>query len=428
MSQSFIVKKSNLSGEVKIPPSKSHTIRAVAIGSLAKGESKILSPLSSEDTLAAVEVYKALGAKIKIEKELWSIEGFDGKPVPPPQTLDTKNSGTTLNIAMGTCALLEGEATLTGDEQVRKRPSKPLVQSLNDLGAKVLSKEKEGFPPFTVKGKLKGGKTSLSAYSSQYLTSLLINTPLADGESIIDVSLLNEKSYVEMTLDWLKYEGIRFANENMKKFHIPGNQSYPAFEKKIPSDFSSATFFLAAGALLNNDIICRGLDFNDSQGDKAVVDYLKKMGAKIEIGKDFVHTKANPLRGIDIDMNNTPDALPMMAVAGCFAKGKTRLLNVPQARIKETDRIKTMCRELTKMGAKIHELENGLEIEESKLKAAKVNGHGDHRIVMALAIAGLTTEGETTIDTAQSVSITFPDFENCIQKLGGDISSIKEKP
>jgi 3-phosphoshikimate 1-carboxyvinyltransferase len=141
MSESYIVRKSSLSGKVQIPPSKSHTIRAVAIGSLAKGKSKILSPLVSEDTLAAVEVYKALGAKIEVKKSLWSIEGFAGKPIAPDKLLDVKNSGTTLNIVMGTCALLQkGEATLNGDEQIRKRPSSPLVNSLNDLGASVSSK------------------------------------------------------------------------------------------------------------------------------------------------------------------------------------------------------------------------------------------------------------------------------------------------
>ena len=426
MNESFVIRKSRLSGEVEIPPSKSHTIRAVAIGSLAKGKSEILSPLVSEDTLAAVEVYKALGAKIEIKNGLWLIEGLNGKPLPPKKALDVKNSGTTLNIVMGSCALLEkGEAQLTGDEQTKKRPASPLVKSLNELGASVSSKHSEGFPPFVVKGRLKGGETTIEAYSSQYLTSLLINTPLADGASLINVPVLNEKSYVEMTLEWLKDRGIKFEQEDMKKFYIPGNQSYPAFKRKIPSDFSSATFFLAAGALEDNDITCCGLDFNDSQGDKAVVDYLKRMGAKADIHKDSLQIRAGSLRGVDIDMNNTPDALPMMAVVGCFAKGKTRLLNVPQARIKETDRIKTMCQELTKMGAKIHELEDGLEIEESKLKPARVNGHSDHRIVMALAVAGLVTEGETVIDTAEAVAITFPNFADCIQKLGGDIHLIE---
>jgi len=319
-----------------------------------------------------------------------------------------------------------GEILLTGDEQIKKRPAAALMQSLNDLGASISSTEKQGYPPFLIKGKLKGGKTTLKALSSQYLTSLLINTPLADETSLIDVLLLYEKPYVEMTLEWLKNGRIKFENKNMKRFKIYGKQSYSAFERKIPSDFSSATFFLAAGALANNEITCYGLDFEDKQGDKAVVNYLKNMGADININKNFIRVKAALLKGIDIDMNATPDALPMMAVVGCFAKGKTRLLNVPQARIKETDRIKIIIQELTKMGAKIRELEDGLEIEESQLNPCKVNGHFDHRIVMALTVAGTAIEGETTIDTAEAVAITFPNFSDCIKKIGGDIHSIPE--
>ncbi|HIE44518.1 MAG TPA: 3-phosphoshikimate 1-carboxyvinyltransferase [Candidatus Omnitrophica bacterium] len=421
--ESFIVRESRLSGTVEIPASKSHTIRAVAIGSLAKGVSEIFSPLVSGDTLASVRIYQALGAKITIEKGCWIIEGCEGKPTAPKDALNVGNSGTTLRIAMGSCALLsKGEAILTGDEQIRKRPSAPLVKSLNELGAKVSSKDCEGFPPFIVSGRLAGGRTTIEAHTSQYVTSLLINTPLGDGETIIDVPVLNEKSYVEMTLEWLKSCGIEIKKENMERFSIPGSQSYSPFIRKIPADFSSATFFLAAGAMKDNDITCLGLNLNDPQSDKVVVDYLSAMGAKVNIHRDSICIKGSQLKGIDIDMNDTPDALPMMAVVGCFAQGKTRLLNVPQARIKETDRIKVMCDELSKMGAKINQLPDGLEIEQSKLKPTRVNGHSDHRVVMALTIAGLLTEGETIIDTAEAAAITFPDFAKCIQGVGGDIS------
>jgi 3-phosphoshikimate 1-carboxyvinyltransferase len=160
---------------------------------------------------------------------------------------------------------------------------------------------------------------------------------------------------------------------------------------------------------------------NDTQGDKAVVDYLRQMGAKVEVREGAIRVQAGELRGVDLDLNATPDALPMMAVVGCFAKGTTRLLNVPQARIKETDRITVMCAELKKMGAKISELKDGLVVEQSKLKGAKVNGHGDHRIVMALAVAGLCSPGQTLIDTAEAVGVTFPTFLECMRDLGAKI-------
>ena len=425
MGKSFICRESTLSGRVEIPPSKSHTIRAVAIGSLAEGRSEILSPLVCGDTLSIIEVYQQLGAKIKREEGLWMIEGCGGRPISPKNILDVKNSATTLHIAMGSSALLfEGRAILTGDEQIKRRPSAPLARSLNDLGADVSFKKVEGFPPFIIKGRLKGGKTTIEAWTSQYLTSLLINTPLGDGDSIIHVPLLNERSYVTMTLEWLRYENIQFLSERMRKFLIPGNQRFPPFRRKIPGDFSSATFFLGAGALKNNDITCCGLSLTDSQGDKAVIEYLREMGAKIDIEKDAIRIRGASLKGIDIDLNDTPDALPMMAVVGCFAKGKTRLLNVPQARIKETDRIKVMYEELSKMDAKIKELPEGLEIEESELRPAHLHGHGDHRVVMALTMASLAIQGESKIDTVEAVAVTFPNFATFIQQLGGDIRII----
>jgi 3-phosphoshikimate 1-carboxyvinyltransferase len=372
--------------------------------------------------MAAVGAYRLLGAEIELTPDEWRVRGIGGKLRTPDDVINTLNSGTTMNVVLGSCALLrEGVAALTGDAQVRRRPSGPLAQSLNDLGASVTSTRNNGCPPFVVRGRLRGGTTSIEARSSQYVTSLLINTPFADGDSRIIVPLLMEQPYVEMTMDWLRRQGIKFENDDLREFRVPGGQRYKPVNRTIPADFSSATFFLAASALGENDVTSLGLDMNDTQGDKAVVDYLRQMGAKVEVREGAIRVQAGELRGVDLDLNATPDALPMMAVVGCFAKGTTRLLNVPQARIKETDRITVMCAELKKMGAKISELKDGLVVEQSKLKGAKVNGHGDHRIVMALAVAGLCSPGQTLIDTAEAVGVTFPTFLECMRDLGAKI-------
>ncbi len=414
------VRQSNLRGEVSIPGSKSHTIRAVAIAALADGESSIRYPLVSEDTEAAVRAYRALGAQIDVDQDSWAVSGNGGNFRVADETIDVANSGTTLRIAMGSAALLrEGSVTLTGDDQIQRRPAGPLADSLNDLGAQVRSVCDNGCAPFAVSGRLTGGETSIEAVTSQYLTSLLINAPLADGDSVIKVPLLNERPYVGITLDWIARQGVLVEYDaEWTEFRIRGRQAYRPVERRIPGDFSSATFFLAAGALGQNDIVCEGLDMNDTQGDKAVVEYLRNFGASVEIQEGSVRIKANELRGIDIDLNSTPDALPMMAVLGCFAKGRTRLLNVPQARLKETDRIAVMASELGKMGARVEELPDGLVIEESPLHGAHVNGHDDHRVVMALAIAGAMLEEETVIDGYEAVSITYPGFAEAMKKLG----------
>jgi len=339
------------------------------------------------------------------------------------------NSGTTLNLALGSAALApDGQTTnFTGDAQIQSRSSEPLIRSLNELGAKCTSIRNNGKPPVAVTGRIKGGKTSVAAVSSQYLSSLLLCTPLAEKDSEIDVTLLNEPGYVQMTLDWLDNQSIRYENDGMRQFNVVGGQGYGAFDKTIPADFSSATFFLCAAALAGDEVRLLGLDFTDSQPDKAVVDYLRAMGANVTIEQNTVTIKAAPLKGTKIDMNATPDALPAMAVVGAFAEGETRLVNVPQARGKETDRIKCMTEELRKLGIDIEELEDGLIVRHSlpakagKPMAARLDGRGDHRIVMALALAGMAGEGQYIIDTAEAISVTFPQFVELMTSIGAGL-------
>ncbi|MBN2456928.1 MAG: 3-phosphoshikimate 1-carboxyvinyltransferase [Sedimentisphaerales bacterium] len=420
----LVVSKSLLSGKVVMPASKSHTIRALAIASLANGQSLIQKPLVSRDTLSAVNCYRELGAEIDIlDSNLWKVSGTNGHINAIGQTIDVGNSGTTLRFAMGSAALAEqGQViTFTGDEQIQTRPVGSLMKSLMDLGASCKSIKDNGKIPVQISGKLKGGKTSISATTSQYLSSLLLCTPLAANDTEIEVALLNEPDYVQMTLDWLNRQKIQYENHDFHKFSIRGKQVFKAFEASIPADFSSATFFLCAGAMAADKVQLQGLDFSDSQPDKAVVDYLKQMGANIKIEGKTVTIRGGELRGVRIDMNRTPDALCAMAVTAAFARGTTELINVPQARSKETDRIRCMAKELRKMNIDIDELPDGLKIHRSKPKAARLHGWADHRIVMALAMAGLNLEEEFTVDTAEAIDVTFPDYVKLMQALGANM-------
>ena len=404
-----------------MPASKSHTIRAVAIAALADGVSEITAPLVSADTEAVVNCYRQLGAEINCG-DTWRIKGAAGQLTPPNDIIDVANSGTTLRIALGSAALLrDGAAVFTGDHQIRSRPMGPLLESLNQLGAQCFSTRNNGKAPIVVRGTLTGGETSIRATTSQYLTSLLINAPLAAGDSVINVTELNEQPYVEITLRYLQEQAITCEHQGMRRFVVPGNQSYSAFKKRIPADFSSATFFLCAGAFLDAELLLEGLDFSDAQGDKAVVDILRQMGADIQINALQTSVRRGTLKGVEVDMNAIPDALPALAVVACFAEGPTKLLNVPQARLKETDRIAVMAGELGKLGADITELPDGLIIEPAPLHAADLSGHSDHRIVMALSLAGLALEGTTTIDTAEAVNVTFPNYVQLMQSLGANL-------
>jgi 3-phosphoshikimate 1-carboxyvinyltransferase len=417
----LIVGKSRLKGTVRMPASKSHTIRAVAIASLASGKSIIRNPLTSSDTQAAADCYRALGAQIDTsDSAAWKISGTAGQIKVPKAPIDVGNSGTTLRIAMGSAALAQSGqiTTFTGDEQIRSRPVGPLMDALNNLAAKCTSLNDNGKAPVQVTGKLKGGKTTIAASTSQYLSSLLLCTPLADEDTEIDVTLLNEPGYVQMTLDWLDKHGIEYKNENMRRFRIKGGQKYKAFDATIPADFSSATFFLCAAALVADEVTLLGLDFADSQPDKAVVNYLKAMGADISIGADSVTIKAAQLKGIQIDMNKTPDALPAMAVTAAFASGTTSLVNVPQARSKETDRIAAMTSELKKLAVDAEELPDGLIIHQGEPKAAQLHGWADHRIIMALSLAGLACNGQCSIDAAEAIEVTFPNYAELMKSIG----------
>ncbi|MFZ2146224.1 MAG: 3-phosphoshikimate 1-carboxyvinyltransferase [Sedimentisphaerales bacterium] len=432
----LVVKKSRLKGTVVIPGSKSHTIRAVAIASLAAGESLIHNPLDSSDTQAAVTCYRALGAAIDTsDPKLWKVTGTGGEITAPPEVIDVCNSGTTLRIAMGSAALAQAgrTTTFTGDEQIQTRPIGPLIEALNNLGAKCTSLKNNGKAPVEVTGKLTGGRTAIAATTSQYLSSLLLCTPLAPKNTDIDVTLLNEPGYVQMTLDWLDKQQIEYENQPPNclaqpsrgcKFKIKGNQSYKAFDDTISADFSSATFFLCAAAMSADEVTLLGLDFADSQPDKAVVDYLKAMGANISIEQNSITVKAATLKGAELDMNKTPDALPAIAVTAAFAEGSTKLLNVPQARSKETDRIKSMAEELKKMDVDVEELPDGLIIVGGRPKPAELHGWADHRIVMALSLAGLNLDGQCSIDTAEAISVTFPGYVELMKGIGANMELV----
>lgn len=423
----LIVEKSKLNGKVAIPGSKSHTIRAIAIASLARGTSKIRNPLVSSDTLSAANCYQALGAEIDTSNDdIWTVTGTAGNLKCLNNTIDIGNSGTTIRLAAASAALAGSQTpiTLTGDEQIQSRPIEPLLRSLEDLGASARSVCGNENPPIEISGKLIGGKTSVKCITSQYLSSLLLAAPLADNDTEIEVTLLNEPDYVQMTLDWLDRQGIKYENDRMTYFRIPGGQSYTAFDEAIPADFSSATFFLCAAAALDADITLTGLDFSDSQPDKAVAEYLKEMGANITINDNTVQIKGGKLHGAEIDMNRTPDALPAMAVTAALASGTTKLLNVAQARNKETDRIACMAEELKKIGVKVEELPDGLIIEGSDITPASLKGYSDHRIVMALSIAGMAMKDSTKIDTAQAINVTFPQYVTLMNNIGAKMSLI----
>ena len=423
----MISSPSKLNGVVNIPASKSHTIRAVTLAVLSKGLSRVHNPLVSRDTEAIVIAARALGADVDCSDEsCWRLNGVgtDFNILEP--VIDIKNSGTTLYIMMSVMALNKNNPPiiLTGDEQTKKRPAQPLIDSLNQLGANIRSVNNNGCAPIEIRGILQGGETSIEAVTSQYLSSILIATPLARNDSIVYVPVLYERPYIEMTLDWMnRYNIVYETNKEFDLFRIKSNQSYRALDSNLPGDFSSATFFFVAGLIAGGEILIKGLDMNDTQGDKSVIDMLKKMGGRIDITDEGIRVYGSKLKGTKLDLNNTPDALPALSVAACFATGETILHNVPQARLKETDRINAMCKVLSSLGADIEEMPDGLIIRKSELSGGTVDGFNDHRIVMSLAVAGFASNEKIMITSDDAVDVTFPTFIELMSRLGALIEN-----
>lgn len=418
----LLVRPSRVCGEIAVIGSKSHTIRGIAAALAAEGASTLVAPLESADTRSTLEAAKLLGANVMEGDGFWEITGTGGRFADPGRTLDLGNSGTGMRMLTGLCASQNFPIRFDGDESLRTRLMAGLFEALVPLGCRIESTN--GKCPFTVQGPLRGGSTKVDGTTSQFLTSLLFMLPTLAEDSTVDLDFLHEKPYISITLAWLDAFGIRYEkSDDMLHWRIPGGQKIPAFRRVIPADFSTAAFPLCAAALCGDGVVIRNLDFSDAQGDKKVFSYLEQMGAKIEHGTELaVLPTGGKLRGCTIDMNETPDALPAMAVVAALAEGETRLLNVPQARVKETDRIAVMASELAKMGAEVEELPDGMIIRGGALHGAEVSSFGDHRIAMALAVAGLAAEGETVIDRAESASVTYPDFIRDFQNIGADFT------
>ncbi|ATU08697.1 3-phosphoshikimate 1-carboxyvinyltransferase [Methanohalophilus portucalensis] len=418
------VSRTSVEGEVFAPPSKSYTHRAITIGSLSE-KCVVRRPLISEDTKATIRACKMLGAHINEEKGDLFIEGVKGKPHIPEDVIDVGNSGTTLRFMTAVASLVDGVSILTGDNSLRTRPNGPLIEVLHDLGAEVISTLNNGCAPLVVKGGLKGAIAKIDgSISSQFISALLIACPLTSQSTTLSIKgELRSKPYVNVTLEILREAGAEIfedSNHNIK-FIIPPNQDYDLKDYLVPGDFSSASYLLAAAAMTGSRVVVKNM-FPSQQGDMAIIDILKQMGAGVSWDKEngVVTVNGRDLKGVRVDAAATPDLVPTIAVLGAVAEGQTVIENAEHVRYKETDRLHAMAVELKKMGVSVKEDRDQLTIKGGKLKGGDLHGWHDHRIVMALTIAGMVA-GDTTVDTAESIFISYPNFFDDIRSLGADV-------
>jgi 3-phosphoshikimate 1-carboxyvinyltransferase len=382
---------------------------------MAEGRSQIFNYLHSPDTDAMIKAMRQFGARIEKDSVL-QIEGVAGQLKPLPRTIECGNSGQVLRFVGALAALCASETIFTGDESIQsRRPVGPLIGALKQLGA-------EAAAPLKVRGPLKGGSAALDGQDSQPISALLIASAFAPHQIEIEVTNPGETPWIDLTLDWFKWLNIPFMNRGHSWYRMEGNATIKSFRYIVPGDFSTAAFPIAAALLTHSELTLQNIDMNDIQGDKAIIPILQEMGAVFEIeGKTLTVKKSPRLNGMRIDVNRLIDALPILAVIGCFAEGRTELFNGKIARLKESDRIHAIATELKKMGAQIEETEEGLIIESAPLHGAELMSYRDHRIALSLSVAAMAAKGESVIHGMEAADKTYPGFVREFQSIGAQI-------
>ncbi len=425
----FHILPSSLKGTVAIPPSKSHTLRAIIFAAMAKGESEIRNFLHSPDSTAMIQAMRTFGAKIDIKADHLRISGLSGKLPAAENVIDAGNSGQVLRFVGALAGLSPAYTIITGDHSIRhNRPIQPLLEALSQLGALATSSRLDGYAPMIIKGIMRCGKAQLSGEDSQPVSGMLIACSFLHGKTTIDVTNPGEKPWIDLTLFWLKKLGIDVVCQDYTTYTIAGNAKVNGFNTTIPGDFSSAAFPIAAALVTHSELTLTNIDMNDCQGDKKLIEILQKMGASVEIdhrNKTLHVRKGGKLQGMRIDVNDFIDATPILSVIACYAEGTTEITNASIARKKESDRLHAMTTELKKMGANIEEKPDGLIITHSPLHGAHVDAWHDHRIGMSLSIAALGAKGETLVDGIECIAKTYPGFAHDLRAIGAAIEVVQ---
>ena len=424
----IFVTRSHLNGNVKCPPSKSYTHRAIFISSLAHGKSRIINPLISRDTIASIEACRAFGIKISRRDQELIITGKDTLRV-PQNVINVENSGTTMRFISAISSLLKrGYVVITGDDSIRKRPMAPLLIALRQLGINSFSARKNDRAPIIVQGgRISGGDVTIDgSVSSQFISGLLIAGVRA--ESSISISVVGKqvsKSYIESTINVMSKFGAKIRySKDYKRYKILSRRYVPTMFT-IPGDFSTAALLLSAGTLVGDELTVSNLNFSLPQGDSKILEILRKIGAIINIDKRNGTVKAygtQELDGGEFDLSDTPDLLPVVAILSLKSINPVRIYGVSHTRYKETDRLKIIESELRKLGVntKISSDEITL-ISPKNLKNARLNSHDDHRLFMSFVIAAMLTE-KSVVDGLESVDVSYPSFVHDIRRIGAKLS------
>lgn len=410
-----------LNAAVRVPGSKSLTNRALLIASLANGTTRLTNALFSDDSLYLAKALHILGFDAQLDETNHSmtITGLGGKIPAKKADLFIGNAGTAARFLSAFLTLGHGDYILDGEPRMRERPIGDLVESLTQLGAKLVPAN--NCPPVKITASgLPGGKTTIAGdISSQFLSALLMVAPYAQSPVEITLSTgLNSKPYVDMTIAIMKDFGVKIERDQYSSFTI-----YPACYLPIPnypieSDASAASYFFAAPAICGGTVKVENISRKSMQGDVAFVNVLMQMGCVIEENDNSILvTRNSSLHGMDVDMRDIPDTAQTLAAIAPFADSPTRIRGIASARDKETDRVHATCTELARLGVQVEEHEDGMTIYPSfNLQPSNIQTYGDHRMAMAFSLIGLRFDG-VTIENPSCVSKTFPNFYEVLEAL-----------
>jgi 3-phosphoshikimate 1-carboxyvinyltransferase len=402
------------------------------MASLADGESNVRNPLISRDTTATIEACRSMGATIEETQSGLRIEGTD--PVSTPDdVVNVENSGSTLRFMTSALATAPGGyAVLTGDASIRKRPMQPLLDTLSELGVEAWSTRADGRAPIVVKGGgIRGGEATMKGdVSSQFVSSVLISAPKAAKRTLIEVADAVSRPYIDATLAVSRLFGIAIAREGYARFIIEPSQKYRPADFAVPADFSSAAFIIAAVSMCGGRVELQGLDLGLPQGDSEIVDIVRRMGgAEVRQGSGsiLVESEGGRLSGGVFDLGDTPDLLPVVAALALRSDSPVEVVGTAHARFKETDRIAILAAELSKLGVRIEERQDGLKIyplgRGEKLVRALLDAHDDHRMFMAFALASMQVQGGTPVRGVESLDVSYPTFLEDIKGAGATVKS-----
>jgi 3-phosphoshikimate 1-carboxyvinyltransferase len=407
------VEPSFVKGDIKAPPSKSMTQRAVAAAMLADGQSLLLNPSYCDDSLAAMSIAVSLGARVEPHVDKMRITGSGELK---EKKLNCGESGLAIRLFSPVAALFDEEITLTGAGSLKKRPMHMIGDALIQLGAKCSSTD--GFLPLTITGPLKGGYCEIDgSVSSQLLSGLLMALPLADDKSVIKVNNLKSKPYIDMTLGVLRDFGIMITNENYEIFRVPGQQKYLPVTCEIESDWSGGSFLLVAGAI-NGNLKVRGLHTESFQSDMAILKALEMAGANMKISEGFIEISRSEMKAFEFDATDSPDLFPPLVALASYCKGTTKLKGASRLAHKESDRAYSLSEEFGKMNIKAEINNDYMIVTGGNVKGARINSHDDHRIAMAAAVAALGASDTVYIKDSHCIAKSYPGFFEDLRKVG----------